>query len=51
MFVVLFVLALSVVLATAWGARRHLAVQAWDRELDVAFAVAERRDMPTHRVL
>ncbi|WP_165372616.1 hypothetical protein [Nocardioides iriomotensis] len=51
MIVVLLVLALTVVLAAAWGTRRHHAVQAWDRELDVAFAVADRRDMPTRAVL
>jgi hypothetical protein len=32
-------------------AHRHLAAAAWDRELQVAFAVAERREMPTRRVL
>lgn len=51
MFVVLSVVVLLVALAAAWGTRRHLAAQAWDRELDLAFAVADRREMPTRRVL
>ncbi|HEX5985674.1 MAG TPA: hypothetical protein VFY86_04080 [Nocardioides sp.] len=42
---------LLLVASAAWGTRRHLAAQAWDRELDLAFAVGERRDMPMHRVL
>jgi hypothetical protein len=51
MLVTLFVLVLLVAFAAAWGARRHQASVAWDRELDVAFAVAERREMPTRKVL
>jgi hypothetical protein len=35
----------------AWGTRRRLAAAAWDRELAVAFAIAERQEMPTRRVL
>ena len=51
MFVVLSAVVMLLVALAAWGARRHVAAQAWDRELDLAFAVGERRDMPTHRVL
>ncbi|MGA9747685.1 MAG: hypothetical protein WBQ50_09570 [Nocardioides sp.] len=51
MLLMLLTGALVVALPVAWGTRRHLLVQAWDRELDLAFAVADRRDMPTHRVL
>jgi hypothetical protein len=51
MFVVLTFVVLLLAAFAAWGTRRHLAAQAWDRELDLAFAVGERRDMPTHRVL
>jgi hypothetical protein len=40
-----------VMLVGAWGTRRRLASAAWDRELEAAFAVAERREMPTRRVL
>jgi hypothetical protein len=51
MFVVLSAVVMLLVALAAWGARRHVAAQAWDRELDLAFAVGERRDMPMHRVL
>lgn len=51
MFVMLSVVVLLVALTAAWGARRRFAAQAWDRELDLAFAVADRREMPTRRVL
>ena len=51
MLYVLLSAAMLVVLAATWGARRHHAVVAWDRELDRAFATGERRDMPTRPVL
>lgn len=51
MLYVLLSAVLLVVLAAAWGARRHHAAVAWNRELDRAFATAERRDMPTRPVL
>ena len=51
MLFVLLSAVLLVVLAAAWGARRHHAAVAWDRELDRAFATGERRDMPTRPVL
>ena len=38
-------------LGGAWGTRRRLACAAWDRELEAAFAVTERQEMPTRRVL
>ena len=40
-----------VVFATVWAARRRVATAAWNRELDAAFAVAERRELPTRPVL
>jgi hypothetical protein len=51
MLVALFAVVLLVALVAGWGTRRHLASQAWDRELEAAFAVGERREMPTRRVL
>ncbi len=51
MLLTLLTLTLLVATAVVWGTRRHLLTQAWDRELDLAFAVADRRDMPTHRIL
>ena len=51
MLLVLLVLASLAALAGTWGVLRHLALTAWDRELELAFAVGDRRDMPTRRVL
>ena len=38
-------------LVGALVAHRRLASAAWNRELATAFAVGERREMPTRRVL
>lgn len=51
MLVMLTAVLLLIAFAAVWGTRRHLASLAWDRELDLAFAVAERREMPTRRIL
>ena len=50
MVYVLLVGGFALVLGVALVARRRVAASAWDRELDRAFAVAERREM-TRRVL
>jgi hypothetical protein len=38
-------------LVGGWVARRRQASDAWNRELEAAFAVADRREMPTRPVL
>jgi len=51
LYVLLFATAALMTLACTWGTRRHLAAAAWNRELDAAFGVAARREMPTRPVL
>ena len=51
LYVLLAALAVTASLLGAWGAHRRTAVAAWDRELAVAFAVKERREMPMRPVL
>lgn len=51
LYVVLLTAAALLAVAAVWGTRRHLASLAWDRELEAAFAVAERQEMPTRPVL
>ena len=51
LYVLLLSVAAMLTLVGAWAARRHLASAAWDRELEAAFSVADRREMPTRPVL
>ena len=51
MLYVLLTVVAVVAFGAAWAARRHVAAAAWNRELEAAFAVAERRELPTRPVL
>jgi hypothetical protein len=51
MTVLLVLCALMVALAIAWGLRRRSETLAWNRELDLAFGVSARRELPAHRAL
>ena len=51
LYILLGTFAVLMSLGGAWGANRRLASAAWNRELETAFAVAERREMPMRRVL
>jgi hypothetical protein len=50
---VVVLLTLSALLAgvAVWAVHRHAATSAWNRELENAFGVADRKEMPRHRVL
>ncbi|HET7305941.1 MAG TPA: hypothetical protein VFJ12_15470 [Segeticoccus sp.] len=51
MVLVLFMLSALVAAVALWATRRHVAMSAWDRELESAFGNAERKEIPLHRVL
>jgi len=51
MTVVLLLGALTSTAMGAWFAHRRRRAIAWDRELDIAFASGDRREMPRPRVL
>lgn len=51
MVVVLLVLSGLSASAGLWSVRRHVAMAAWNRELEDAFGHAERREMSQRRVL
>ena len=51
MTLLLVLCALVVALGSAWAVRRRYATVAWNRELDQAFGVSARRELPLHRTL
>ena len=51
LLLVLWTIALVVALGSAWAVRRRYATVAWNRELDQAFGVSARRELPLHRTL
>jgi hypothetical protein len=51
MVVVLLMLSALLAAIAVWAVHRHAATVAWDRELETAFGIADRKDMPRHRVL
>ena len=51
MTLLLVLCALLVALGSAWVVRRRYETLAWNRELDLAFGVSARRELPAHRTL